>query len=95
MLESKFQAELIKKLERTFKGCTVLILDPNYIQGIPDLLILYKTRYALLEVKASENSKRQPNQEYYINKWKESTFSEFVYPENENEILEQLYNFFQ
>lgn len=89
-LENKFQAELIKELKKKFPGCTVLKNDPNYIQGIPDLLILYKNRWAALECKKGFNENKQPNQEYYISKFNEMSFASFVYPENKEEVLNEL-----
>ena len=53
MLESVYQAKLIKKLHAEFPGCIVLKYDTDYIQGFPDLTVLYKSRWAVLEVKAS------------------------------------------
>lgn len=91
MLESEYQAGLIKVLERMFPGCIILKNDPNYRQGIPDLVIMYRGRYALLEVKASEKSKERPNQRYYIERELMSgTFASFIYPENEKEVLHAL-----
>lgn len=87
MLESEYQAKLIKRLQKMFPGCLVIKNDPNYLQGIPDLTIYYGPRWALLEVKASEKSKERPNQRYYIEKWAEMTFASFIYPENEEEVL--------
>ena len=66
MKESKFQSKLIKELKIEFPGCIVLKNDANYIQGIPDLLILYKNYWAALECKKSEKASHQPNQDYYI-----------------------------
>lgn len=66
MLENKFQANLIKELKKRFPGCIVMKNDPTYIQGIPDLLILHKDRWAALECKKRANAKKQPNQEYYF-----------------------------
>jgi hypothetical protein len=40
MLESRFKTQLIKDLKILFPGCMVVHLDPNEIQGIPDLLVL-------------------------------------------------------
>lgn len=90
MLERDYQAYLIKKLKKTFPGCIVLKNDPTYIQGIPDLLILYKNRWATLEVKKTASAKRQPNQEYYIGKMDDMSFSSFIYPENEEEVFDGL-----
>lgn len=91
MLESEYQAGLIRTLKLMFPGCTILKNDPNYRQGIPDLVIMYMGRYALLEVKASEKSKERPNQRYYIEQeLKNGTFAAFIYPENELEVLSAL-----
>lgn len=90
MLESEYQAKLIKRIERILPGCLVVKNDPNYMQGIPDLTIFYGPRWALLEVKASEKSRERPNQRYYVEKWGEVTFCSFIYPENEAEVLDAL-----
>lgn len=88
MVESKFQANLIKKIKNRFDGCVVMKNDSSYIQGIPDLLILYKDRWAALECKRSANAPRRPNQEFYISKMNDMSFASFIYPENEEEVLD-------
>lgn len=94
MLENLFQANLIKELKEMFPGCIVMKNDSSYIQGIPDLLILYNNKWASLEVKKSANAKRQPNQQYYVDKMEEMSFSRFIYPENEDEVLTELHLYF-
>ena len=89
-LERDFQAKLIKELKVMFKGCIIIKNDPNYIQGIPDLLILYNDRWAALEVKKSERASHRPNQEYYVDLMNEMSFASFIYPENKEEILYEL-----
>ena len=61
--ENKYQSELIKKLSTLFPQSMILKNDPNYIQGVPDLLVLCDERWAMLEVKASSEASRRPNQE--------------------------------
>ena len=90
MLESKFQADLKKELEKRFPGCIVTKLDSSYIQGIPDLLILWRDKWAVLECKKNGSAKKQPNQEYYVEKMNEMSFSKFIYPENKEEVLNDL-----
>ena len=90
MRENEYQARLIKKIEDRIPGCFVLKNDPNYIQGIPDLLVLYRDRWAMLEAKKSANEKHQPNQDYYIDMFGEWTYSSFIFPENEEEVLNEL-----
>ena len=89
-LERDFQAKLIKELKVMFKGCIIVKKDPNYIQGIPDLLILYNDRWAALEVKKSATAHHQPNQEYYVDLMDQMSFAAFIYPENKEEILYEL-----
>ena len=90
MLENKFKTKLIKEIEELLPGCMVLHLDPTEIQGIPDLLVLYKKKWAALEGKKSINSKQQPNQPYYVDKMNKMSFSRFVCPENKQEVLDEL-----
>lgn len=89
-LESKFQAELKKKIAERFPGCVVMKNDPNDIQGIPDLTVLYKDRWATLECKRSEIAHKQPNQEYYVGMMDNMSFSRFIYPENMEEVLNEM-----
>ena len=90
MLESKFQANLIKEIKSMFPGCIVLKNDSSYMQGIPDLLILHKDKWASIEVKRSANASKQPNQEYYVGLMNKMSFSRFVCPENKEEVLRDL-----
>ena len=95
MKEQQFQSQLIKKLEMIFPGCIVVKNDPSYIQGMPDLLVLYKNKWAALECKKSEKSHKQPNQEYYVNSMNDMSYASFVYPENEEEVLDELQQAFR
>lgn len=90
MLENKFQAKLIKELKDEFPDCMVLKNDSAYLQGVPDISVFYKDRWAMLEVKKNKNAKRQPNQDYYVNKLNEMSYAAFVYPENKDEVIEEL-----
>lgn len=94
-LERDFQAKLIKELKELFPGCMVLKNDSSYIQGIPDLLVLYKDRWATLEVKKSETASHRPNQDYYVGLMDEMSFSRFICPENKSEILHELRESFE
>lgn len=93
--ESKFQSELIKELKIRFPDCIVMKNDPNYIQGIPDLLVLYSDKWAALECKRSSSSKHQPNQDYYVDKMDSMSFSRFIFPENKEEVLDELQSAFE
>lgn len=89
--ENKFQSQLIKELkEDILPGCMVLKNDPNYIQGIPDLLILYGEHWAALECKRGEYEGCQPNQQYYVNLMNLMSFAAIIYPENKEVVLREL-----
>ncbi len=93
--ESQFQANLIKKLKGLFPGCYVLKNDPNYIQGIPDLTILFGGKWATLEVKRERGAPYRPNQNYHVDNMNNMSFSAFIFPENEEEVLNELQQTFR
>lgn len=94
-LEADFQADLIVELKKLFPGCVVLKNDSSYQQGIPDLTILFRKHWAMLEVKAGPHSIHQPNQDYYIDMADDLSFGAFIYPENKETILDELQQAFR
>lgn len=94
MLENRFKTKLNTELRDMFPGCIILHMDPNEIQGIPDLLILYKNKWAALEGKKNARASVRPNQEYYVGLMDRMSFASFIYPENKNEVLDSLYLYF-
>ena len=95
MLENRFKTNLIQDLKNLFPGCIVVHLDPNEIQGIPDLLVLYKDKWAALEGKKTANASVRPNQSYYVNKMNDMSYASFIYPENKEEVLYEISRVFQ
>lgn len=87
MTENRYQAEFIKKLKRALPGCEVLKNDPQYQQGMLDWTVLCDDFWAMLEIKASRTARKQPNQDYFVQKFDGMSFAAFVYPENEEEVL--------
>lgn len=88
--ESDFQKDLKKEILERFEGSIVQKMDSGQIQGIPDLLILWRNKWAALECKKSANASKRPNQEYYVNKMNEMSFARFICPENKEEVLNDL-----
>lgn len=88
-LESGFQDRVVREIKDALPGCMVFKMDQ--IQGIPDLLVLHRDKWASLECKREQNAKRQPNQEYYVGRMNDMSFSRFIYPENKEEVLHDLY----
>ena len=88
--EARFQSGLIRELKKRLPDCMVMKLDSSYIQGIPDLLVLSGKNWATLECKKSEHARHQPNQDYYVGKMDSMSFSRFIFPENKEEVLNEL-----
>lgn len=87
-LESGFQDRLIDELSKMFPGSMIFKMDQW--QGLPDLLILFEDKWASLECKRQEGSKKQPNQDYYVNLMNKMSFSRFINKENKKEVLHEL-----
>lgn len=92
--ENDFQADLIKEIKHLFPESMVLKNDPNYIQGVPDLLILFENKWAALECKRSLGAAHQPNQDFYVSKMNGMSYASFVCPENREEVLRGLQDTF-
>jgi hypothetical protein len=90
MTEGQYQSKLRKRIEEMFPGCMIFLTHTALAQGYPDLLILYNDRWAALEVKMSSKSVRQPNQDYFVDRFNEMSFASYIYPENEEEVLSAL-----
>ena len=93
--EASYQKYLIDRLKEVFPGCVILKNDPQYLQGVPDLLVLYNHRWAMLEVKPSSRARIQPNQTYYVELFDEMSFGAFIHPDNEEEIFDELQHAFE
>ena len=87
MNERQYQTKLIKRIREILPGCFVVRNDPAFSQGIPDILILFNDKWAMLEIKLEDNSPLQPNQKYYIELFAEMSFASFINPENEEDVL--------
>ena len=90
MRESQFQKNLIQEIKLRFEDAIVTKLDSGHIQGIPDLLILWRDHWATLECKKDLKASKRPNQEYYVRKMDEMSFSRFISPDNKEEVLNDL-----
>jgi len=88
--EAKFRRDLVKKLKEMFPGCIIQRNDPRDIQGIPDMTIFWNDRWAMLEVKDSATASSRPNQPYYVEQFDAMSFAAFIYPENEEQVLDEL-----
>ena len=95
MLERDFQRRLINEIKDRFPGSMVLKNDSGYLQGVPDLIVLYGPHWAMLECKASEHASVRPNQKHYVDRLNGMSFARFVCPTNKEEVLNDLQQSFQ
>jgi hypothetical protein len=90
MSEARFQRLLIAQIRLIAPEAIIMKTDPTFIQGFPDLLILYKDKWAALEVKKSSSASKRANQDYYIDYLNKCSYAAFVTPENKEEVLNGL-----
>lgn len=95
MLENKFKTNLVRTIKDSLPGSIIVHLDPTERQGLPDLLVLHKDKWAALEGKKSASAPKRPNQEYYVNRFNAMSFARFIYPENAKEVLDELIDFME
>lgn len=88
--ENKFQADLVNEIKDRIPDCIIMHNDPNYIQGIPDILVLSGGRWGALECKRNARASHRPNQDYYVELMNDMSFAAFIYPENKEEVLNGL-----
>lgn len=89
--EGAYKTALAKRIIKRFGSdvCEVIALDSR--QGLPDRLVVFRGGFwAFLEAKITATAKRQPNQPYYIERFGRMCFAAFIYPENEEAVLNDL-----
>ena len=89
MKESKFQSDLKKEIKENLPDAIIRKMTNS--QGFPDLLILNGKNWVMLECKNSKEAHHQPNQDYYISKLNEMSFASFIFPENKEEVLNEVF----
>lgn len=90
MLEGTFKQKLKKRIEERFPGCQIVFLSPENFQGIPDIAIFFKDKWAMLEGKKSKDASVRPNQEHWVNEFNKMSYASFIYPENMEVVLDEL-----
>lgn len=94
MKENEYQKGLKKRIKQRFPDSIIFKTDPSQLQGCPDLLILNNDKWASLEVKASMKATHRPNQDYRVQQMNEMSFASYIYPENEEEVLNAMERLF-
>lgn len=98
VLESKYQARVLARIRDMFPGCHTFKNDSGYQQGIPDWTILWRNKWAVLEIKPRKPTSARdwrPNQEWFLEQFNEMSFAACIYPENEEEVLDELQQAFR
>lgn len=90
MRESKFESLTVEEIRAAFPGAIILKNDANYLQGVPDRLVLWGRHWAALEFKGSASSRTQPNQAYYVEQMREMGYASFIYPSNKDDVISEL-----
>lgn len=88
--ESAYRLDLCNRISTILPDCIIIKLPADQYQGIPDLLILFENKWAMLEVKMSENSVHEPNQDWYVEHCNEMSYASFIWPDIEDAILAEL-----
>jgi hypothetical protein len=94
-LEKEFESNFIGRLEEKFPGCVIIKGNSTFRQGVPDRLLLHEGHWAFLEFKREENSDRQENQDYYIEKFNDMSYAAFVDPNNADEVIREIQETFR
>lgn len=81
MRESQFQSNFISSLRDL--GCICLKQDPaiGKQKGVPDYLVIYKSRWMFLEFKASLDSPYRPGQKEFLERLSKWGYAKRVCPE--------------
>jgi Holliday junction resolvase len=88
--ESDFQAKVIKKLKSLGLAVVKNQAGPGVPTGFPDLTAFGEGIYFCLECKASARAKKQPRQDYWVNKLNEWSYAAFIYPSNYDKVMSEI-----
>ena len=95
MLESKFEKDFCARVREELGRNRCHTLKLTVSKGIPDRLILFNDRYAMLEFKRDANAKVQPGQPGWVRHLDNIAFARFVYPDNGEQVYKELMEYFK
>ena len=90
MKESEFQKDIKESIKKRFPDA-IIKKQEGFPQGFPDLLILRGKKWAALEIKKDAKAHKQPNQENYISLLNDMSYASFIFPENKEEVLNEVF----
>lgn len=88
--ESDFQAKVIKQLKAIGLAVVKNQAGPGVPTGFPDITAFGEGIYFCLECKASARAKKQPRQDYWVNKLNEWSYAAFIYPSNYDKVMSEI-----
>lgn len=91
--EAGFKTAFIKRLKKEVKPLAVLQYkeDSSTVVGFPDVLVILEAVVIFIEFKKSKNARFRPLQREWNKKLNENGhFAYIVYPENADEVLEEI-----
>ena len=91
--KKKFKEDFAKRMEKHDQEYDV-IENKSGRRSTPDTIFLGNRVWAALEFKRDVEAEKQPNQEHYVDKWNRLSYAAIVYPENAEEILDDLERLF-
>lgn len=88
--EAEFQADFVSSLRDM--GCVCLKQDPTVgrQKGVPDYLIIYRSKWMFLEFKASLDSPYRPGQEHWLETLSKWGYAKRVCPETARMIKSEI-----
>lgn len=93
--ENRFQHEVIQELKERFPGCVVMKNATGFKDGFPDVTVYIGERWAMLECKRERGARKRPNQKYWVDKMNKMSFARFIFPENREEVMNELQQAFR
>lgn len=88
--ESDFQAKVIKQLKSMGLAVVKNQAGPGVPTGFPDITAFGEGIYFCLECKTSARAKKQPRQDYWVNKLNEWSYATFIYPSNYDKVMSEI-----
>ena len=96
MSEATFRTKWLNKFKKLSPDIFIEFADPKRKNGIPDVIIFYKKKYARLETKRSKNASKRLHQQYYIDYFNsQGIYAAFLTPENQEEVYNALRRYFK
>ncbi len=91
MLESEFKKRTIQRIKDRLPSLDLDFINTKpFNRSMPDTFVIGPWCWAALEFKRSEDADQQANQDYHIERLNRKGYARFVFPENVEEVLDDL-----